>query len=408
MGVESPVAGKAGAVRIQRLGGVALSAAEAHGKRLDINGRARAIGGAEAHSTTGLDLNKLYDAHSMGAKVQKSGTKALHMVLQFPKELVDGDRAEYMLTHAQTFAFSIFGSSAVFADRVDRDEKSRHVVDLFLAPKYDKQTKRKTQKAISTSKHLKELAVARGRAPTLRGQGQALQDAWHEYMRDYMNLDVQRGEPKKRPGSDWQRPEDLEADRVGKLATDLIDSMVPPTRLDLVRPDAWFSGFRDRVRKDMQPLLQEASETATERVKRVEAEQRAARAEKAAGDAEKRAEIRFEEHARQFQENAFRRMNGLEAQIETLGRDLKQEIAAREKAQEQVRRAESDALTAKATLGHYKIFLSSILDTMKRFLGDGYTALRQQIDQDWEKHPKNPNRIKPEQKSSRPSGPSFG
>lgn len=407
MGVDSPVAGKAGAVRIQRLGGVALSAAEAHGKRLDLNGRARAIGDAKAHSRTGLDLNKLYEAHVMGAKVQKSGTKALHMVLQFPTELVDGNRAEYMLRHAHTFAFSIFGSSAVFADRVDRDEKSRHVVDLFLAPKYNKQTKRKTQKAISTSKHLKELAVARGRAPTLRGQGQALQDAWHEYMRDYMNLDVRRGEPKKRPGSDWQTPEDLEADRVEKLATNFIDSMKPPTRLDLLRPDAWFSSFRDQVQKDMLPLLQEASATANERVRRIQAEQRAARAEKAASESEKRAEIRFEEHARQFQQNAFRRMNGLEAQIDTLGRELKLEIAAREKAQGQARRAESEAVAAKIALGHYKSFLSSVLDTMKRFLGEGYVALRRQIDQDWEKHPKNPNKIEPEPQLSRPPGPSF-
>jgi len=404
MGVESPVAGRAGAVRIQRLGGVALSAAEAHGKRLDVNGRARAIIDAEAHSTTGLDLNKLYEAHVASAKVQKSGTKALHMVLQFPTELVNGDRADLMLSHAHTFAYSIFGSSAVFADRVDRDEKSRHVVDLFLAPKYEKQTKRQTQTAISTSKHLKELAVARGRAPTLRGQGQALQDAWHEYMRDYMKLDVKRGKPKKRPGSDWKKPEDLEADRVEKLATNFIDSMKPPTRLDLVRPDAWFSGFRDQVRKDIQPLLQEASETASERVQRIDAEQRAERAEKAAREAEGRAQIRIEEHAREFQKNAFRRMNGLEAQIDTLGRDLKQEIAAREKAQEQARRSESEASAAKTTLGHYKSFLNSVLDTMKRFLGDGYKALRQQIDQDWEKHPKNPNKIP----SSPSSGPSPG
>jgi len=98
-------------------------------------------------------------------------------------------------------------------------------------------------------------------------------------------------------------------------------------------------------------------------------------------------------------------MNGLEAQIETLGRDLKQETSAREKAQEHARRAESDALAAKTTLGHYKIFLSSILDTMKRFLGDGYTALRQQIDHDWEKHPKNPNKIEPQQSPSPLPGP---
>ncbi|KAF2715899.1 hypothetical protein K431DRAFT_308226 [Polychaeton citri CBS 116435] len=409
MGVESPVAGRAGSVRIQRLGGVALSAAEAHGKRLDVNGRARALIEAEPLSTTGLDLGKLYEAHAEGAKISKSGTKALHMILQFPTELVNGDRADLMLSNARTFAYSIFGSAAVFADRVDRDEKSRHVVDLFIAPKYDKQTKRQTQKAISTTRHLKALAAAKGRAPTLRGQGQALQDAWHEYMRDQMRLDVRRGDPKKRPGSDWQTPEALEADRVDKLTGDFLDSLTPPSRLDLVRPDAWFAGFRDQVRKDMQPLLHEASETASERVRRIEAEQRAARAEKAAREAEERAQLRMEEHARQFQQNAFRRMNTLETQIETLNRNLQQETMAREKAEEQARRAESEASAAKTTLGHYKSFLSSVLDSMKRFLGDGYGALRQRIDQDWERHPKNPNKIDLEQQpSSRPSGPGVG
>lgn len=221
MGVDSPVAGKAGAVRIQRVGGVALSAAEAHGKRLDVAGSGRVVREAEALSTTGLDLNRLYDEHVEGAKVQKSATKALHMVLQFPADLVDGDDAELMLSNARSFAEELFGTSAIFADRVDRDEKSRHVVDLFIAPKYEKETKRRSQTAISTSRHLKALAVTRGRAPTLRGQGQALQDAWYEHLRDRMKLAVQRGEPKKRPGPDWQSAEALEAERLKRLSEKL-------------------------------------------------------------------------------------------------------------------------------------------------------------------------------------------
>ncbi|WP_186393217.1 MULTISPECIES: hypothetical protein [unclassified Pannonibacter] len=214
MGVGSPVSGVAGAVRIQRLSGVALSAAEAHGKRLDATGRGRVVREEKPLSTTGLDLNALYDGHVEGAKVQKSATKALHMVMQFPADLVDGDDAELMLAHARTFAEEIFGTSAIFADRVDRDEKSRHVVDLFIAPKYEKKTKRQVQTAISTSRDLKALAARYDRAPTLRGQGQALQDAWYEYLRDRLRLEVKRGEPKKQPGSDWKSAEELEADRL--------------------------------------------------------------------------------------------------------------------------------------------------------------------------------------------------
>lgn len=210
----SPVTGVSGAVRIQRLSGVSMSAAEAHGKRLDVNGKARAIYDAAPVTSHSLDLCDLYTAHVDGAKVQKSNTKALHMLLQFPKELMNGEDGQAMLDHAQAFATSIFGDDAVFADRVDRDEKSRHVVDLFIAPKYEKVTKRMTQTAISTSKHLKDLAAERGKAPTLRGQGQALQDAWFEYLRDEVGLDVRRGAEKKQPGSDWKAAEELELERL--------------------------------------------------------------------------------------------------------------------------------------------------------------------------------------------------
>ena len=97
---------------------------------------------------------------------------------------------------------------------MDRDEKSRHVVDLFLAPRYTKATKHKSETAISTSRHLKALAENHGKAPTLRGQGQALQDAWFQYLTREMGLSVQRGSAKKRAGDDWVTPEDLDRERL--------------------------------------------------------------------------------------------------------------------------------------------------------------------------------------------------
>ena len=214
MSFQSPVSGIAGAVRIQRLSGMALAAAEAHGKRLDARGKARAIYDAAPVSTTGLHLQDLYERHIEGAKVQRSNTKALHVLLQFPKELMDGEDADEMMHHAHAFVETVFGDDAIFADRIDRDEKSRHVVDLFVAPGYRKITKRRSQPAISTSKHLKELATKRGKSPTLRGQGQALQDAWFEYLRDEVGLDVKRGAEKKLPGSDWKSAEELEIERL--------------------------------------------------------------------------------------------------------------------------------------------------------------------------------------------------
>lgn len=216
---KSAVAGISGSVRIQRLSGVALSAAEAHGKRLDNTGKVRSISNDPVITTTGLDLNKLYETHVSGALIHKSSTKALHMVLQYPTNLVSGDGAKSMLVHARKFAKSVFGDNAIFADRVDRDEKSRHVVDLFIAPKHLKDYKidkngkiPPSRQKVSTSKDLKVLAEKFGRAPTLRGQGQALQDAWFDYLKG-IGLGVERGQAKKRPGDDWLSPEELEIDR---------------------------------------------------------------------------------------------------------------------------------------------------------------------------------------------------
>jgi len=236
MARKSPVSGRSGSVRIQRLSGVALSAAEAHGKRLDRNGKARSVNDEPPITTTGLDLNDLYERHIEGdptdglgrAKVHKSTTKALHMLLQFPTDLVGGEDGERLLSHARRFAETVFGDAAIFADRVDRDEKSQHVVDLMLTPKYVKETKRSASYAVSTSVHLKKLAAKYGKAPTLRGQGQALQDAWFEYLRDAMGLDVARGSAKTRPGDDWQTPEELEAERIrDNLEAEMNEELFP-------------------------------------------------------------------------------------------------------------------------------------------------------------------------------------
>ena len=223
---DSPVAGVSGAIRIKRLSGPSLAGAEAHGKRLDHAGKARSVvKNAPPLTTTGLELKRLHADHVDGAQRRKGAPEGLHMLLQFPKDLVDGENAQAMLDHARAFAETIFGDAAIFADRVDRDEKSRHVVDLFLAPKYQKVTKRGSKTAVTTSNHLKKLAADRNKAPTLRGQGQALQDAWFDYLRDQMRLDVKRGAKKALPGEDWQTPEDLELKRLRKKQKRLKDEL---------------------------------------------------------------------------------------------------------------------------------------------------------------------------------------
>lgn len=212
--------GIAGACRIVRLTGQGLFAAEEHGKRLDGTGKSRKVRDEAPVTSTGLELQELYDKHVEGHLVPRSGSKAMHMLVQFPTSLVGGNNADYMLKHARQFAESIFAEGCIFGDRVDRDEKGRHNVDLFLAPKYLKVTKRKAEPAISISKNLKELAISMGRwkegnrPPPLVTQGQALQDAWFSYMRDQMGLKVVRGKKKVRAGSDWRSAEELEAERI--------------------------------------------------------------------------------------------------------------------------------------------------------------------------------------------------
>ena len=269
MVADSPVKGISGAVRVHRLGGVSLAAAESHALRNDHNGRSRGDARVPPVTTTGLMITKLYEKHVEGCLVQKGHTKALHVVVQFPTELIDGRDATYMLRHARSFAETVFGTEAIFHDRVDRDEKSMHVVDLIVAPRYLKVTKRKSQLAISTSRHLKALAINRNRSENLRGQGRALQDAWFAYMRDVMMLEgVKRGERKKRPGDDWKTPEELAADADRKVAEQeleaarrkheevqrileapppAIPTIDPPTLSERLAPERWIAEQNSRL-----------------------------------------------------------------------------------------------------------------------------------------------------------------
>lgn len=265
----SSVKGVSGAVRVHRLGGVALAASESHALRKDNNGQIRGSLHVPPVTTTGLMITELYEKHVKGCLVQNGHTKALHVVVQFPTELIDGRDATYMLRHARAFAETVFGTEAIFHDRIDRDEKSMHVVDLMVAPRYVKVTKRKSQLAISTSRHLKQHAISRNRSENLRGQGRALQDAWFEYMRDVMKLEgVKRGEKKKRPGDDWKTPEELAADADRKAAEQElaaarrkheevqqilkapppeIPTIAPPTFSERLAPDRWIAEQNSRL-----------------------------------------------------------------------------------------------------------------------------------------------------------------
>lgn len=218
--MKKQVSGVAGAARLKNVDRAGLARAEKHGKRLDKTGKARSINDVPPVTTTGLDLQALYDKHVEGAFVPKAKSLAMHLLIQFPTDLVDGADAEYMLRNARAFAEQVFGDQAIFADRVDRDEQSQRVVDLFLAPRYMKTTKRESKPATSTTHHLKMLAEAHGEKPLPFGYGRALQTAFFEFMRDVMRLEgVERGKSKAIAGPDWKSAEQQRAEELDDLHT---------------------------------------------------------------------------------------------------------------------------------------------------------------------------------------------
>lgn len=217
--MKNASAGVAGAARIYQMNRADLVHAEKHGKRLDATGKSRAVNNAPPVTSTGLEVKALFEAHIAGAFVLKAHSKAMHVLIQFPTELVDGNDPENMLHHARAFTRRVFGNDAIFADRVDRDEKSQHVVDVFVAPKYNKRTKHQSKVAVSMTHHLKALAVEYGQPTGPHGCARALQDALFEYFRDDMGLAAAvRGTPKQMPGPDWKSSEQQRVEELAELA----------------------------------------------------------------------------------------------------------------------------------------------------------------------------------------------
>lgn len=198
-----------------------LTRAEKHGKRQDKSSAARKISDDQALSNTGLDLNDLYREHVADAFIPKANSKAMHLILQFPKDLVDGSQGDWMLEHAREFTKRVFGDQAIFADRLDRDEKSQHVADVFVAPKYLKKTKQAEKMSVSMTRHLKQLAKKHGHPPLPYGIGRALQDELVEYFREIGLEGVQRGGAKEFAGDDWKTAEQLRSEELDRKAAEL-------------------------------------------------------------------------------------------------------------------------------------------------------------------------------------------
>ncbi|MBK2451643.1 hypothetical protein, partial [Escherichia coli] len=217
--------------RISRLSSSQLNKAERHGRREDQSSRSRLVRDADPITWSSdptidpLSLRELFERHVEGAFRPSGRTIALHLLVKLPDSVAveTAEQARQAMTLAVDFAQEIFGGNAVFAARMDRDEKSLTNVDLFLAPRYIKETKHDSKDAISISKHLKILAEKyrlgprktdcwdspqdRNKdQPTLRQQGSALQDALADFFL-HRGYEARRGDPKETPTPDWMSPE---------------------------------------------------------------------------------------------------------------------------------------------------------------------------------------------------------
>ncbi|WP_374291731.1 hypothetical protein [Paenirhodobacter enshiensis] len=168
------------AVRCNSLNIKKLIQQELHGKRLDQSGQRRRINDTPplimGDDDAGLDLCDRLSDHIDGAKQNAAALKehanvALHFIVKYPKEVLDDDgptpfailsreqRKARMMNQAIAFINETHGGNAVFAARLDRDEKGETVVDVFAAPRYEKETRKGSDDWVSLTKFGKALAV---------------------------------------------------------------------------------------------------------------------------------------------------------------------------------------------------------------------------------------------------------
>lgn len=254
--------GKVGAIRQVALKWVDFAAMERHGKRLDRSGQQRSIREESALVWNTLDLKQARELHMQGV-AQQGQTAALHVLCQFPTQLMNADSSGQfdMLHHAVQFVNKFHGGRAVFAARLDRDEVGRHVVDVFAMPTFERTYRdgRKARRA-SVSKFSKAEAKRRYGRDDRRAQGSALQDAWFEYLRDEVGLSVQRPERKKTSTKDRVEPEiyGLRQDRK-KIEADVVKAarLVKGAERLAAHTGQSLSRSAKRLHQEIQDFIQE-------------------------------------------------------------------------------------------------------------------------------------------------------
>ena len=213
-------------------GADSLSSAEAHGKRLDASGKARRVRDCDALVYGSLDLREAYNRHVEGCKSNKALKKPIqHAVIHFPNDLaISGKTEQAMLDWAVTFINNTHGGQAVFAARLDRDEKGRHNVDVFFCPKYTKSTKARGDELwISPTKFGKALCkkhedelVRRDKHGQFKTGPRQVGIALNSELRLQMAQSkvlaplIKQKREKAEPASDWVSPEAYTLRQAGK------------------------------------------------------------------------------------------------------------------------------------------------------------------------------------------------
>lgn len=271
--------------RIKPLNGPLLAAAEQHGRRLDDAAKRRKVRDDPSLTWVPEDVvgdplalsDRLAD-HVAGALVPKAKAKALHMLVKLPASVpveTEAD-ARAALALAVQFAQDSYGGNAVFSARMDRDERSLNSVDLFLAPRYLKVTKRKSEEAVSLTRFGKLLAKKRGiedRSNSAKGSMQAQGSALQDELADWLTargFEAQRGVAKDRDGDDWKTPEVMGARKDRAAIERFIAEQLPEVMEKRVEAD--------RLLADAARIKAEA-DVAAEQIKRqAESEARASAA----------------------------------------------------------------------------------------------------------------------------------
>ena len=212
------------AIRVNKITSIAqLRGASLHAQRHDETGKARVREGAvpgEGLAWSKLDGNerdylaafKVHKAET-GAGERKGAPIALQAICVVSPEWVSraGDlhdpanpRNRQLHDEAKAWAESWAGDGAVFASRLDLDEKGGAVVDLMVSPVRESRGK----PVISTNKALGELKGATGE----RNEYAALQTSWADWCGERLDAAIVRGTPQGDHPKGACQPRDLRGD----------------------------------------------------------------------------------------------------------------------------------------------------------------------------------------------------